>query len=196
MWRFSMKKTSVFIVILLFTLTLSMTCRANIMVQPAELSITMTNEFIHGNNSKKITIINNDNCSFNATWYLEHPTPVSWMRPNRTYMPNLSWIDLEPKWLLIPSNSTREFYVHLDIPENEELTDEHWETCVTFKLGKQDYGGGLFNQEYAVRVYMDTPVEVTIGNHQGYDLLYIALAAVTAIAVLIIWKLVIKKNRS
>ena len=49
---------------------------ANISVQPIEISIDIQGEFISGNTSKKITITNNNDYSFNATWCKEHPKPV------------------------------------------------------------------------------------------------------------------------
>lgn len=204
-----MKKTFALALMILLPLMFSSTCKGNFSVQPLELSITMDNEFMHGNISKKIKITNNNDYSLNVTWYLEHPNPISWMRPNRTCILSLSWIDLEPKWLAIPPNNDGEFYIYLDIPDNKECLDQHWETWVTFKEGEQNRNGGFFNQECAVRVYINTPEQVTIGNNQGQDflsitigdqikvpLLDIALAAVIATILLIIVTLVIKKKKS
>jgi len=189
-----MKKTLAFIIPLLLLLVFSTVCRASITAQPLELSITMDNEFIHGNTSKKITITNNNDDSFNATWYIEHPDPISEIRPNRTCIPSLSWVDVEPKWFVIPAYSAGDFYIYLDIPENEELLDKHWETWVTFKAGKL---GGFFNLEQAIRVYIDTPGEAAINNNQDQiPLSDIVIVAVVAISLLILGTLVYKKKKS
>jgi len=189
-----MKNTTIFFIIFFFLLC-STVSKASISIRPAELSITMDDGFIHGNTLKKITVTNNNADSFNETWYIEHPTPISKLRPNRTCMPNLSWIDVEPKWAVIPSKGSEEFYIYLDVPENDELRDQHWEVWVTFKVGKQ----GDFNFEHAVRVCIDTPGKITDADGQGHDtfsimigdqlkipLFDIALAAGIVIALLLI----------
>jgi len=159
-----MKNTTIFFIIFFFLLC-STVSKASINVQPLEISIVMDDDFIHGNTFKKITVTNNNADSFNVTWYIEHPTPISKLRPNRTYMPNLSWIDVEPKWAVIPSKGSEAFYIYLDAPENDELRDQHWETWVTFRTGKQ----GSFNFEQAIRVYIDTPGKITDADDQGHD---------------------------
>lgn len=170
-----MKRLSILISIILLSLIFASTCKGDVIVQPPELSITMDNEFIHGNTSKKITVTNNNDYDVNMTWYLENPNPISWMRPNRTYMPDLSWIDLKPRWNIIPPHNSANFYIYLSIPESSEYLNQHWETWITFKQGTQKSGGGLFNQEYAIRTYIDTPKKVEISNNQNNDLFSIKI---------------------
>jgi len=70
-----MKKTFALALMILLPLMFSSTCKGNFSAQPLELSITMDNEFMHGNISKKIKITNNNDYSLNVTWYLAcHPT--------------------------------------------------------------------------------------------------------------------------
>lgn len=188
-----MKKTLALIILLFLSLAFSTVCRANIAVQPLELSITMDNEFIHGNTSKKIAITNNNDYSINVTWYLEHPNPISWMRPNKTCIPSLSWIDVNPKWCIVLPDDSVAFYIYLDVPESEEHLEQHWETWVTFK---QEPGGGIFNQEHAVRVYIDTPGEVAINNNQDQiPPSHVVIVAVVAISLFILGTLVYKKKK-
>ena len=146
--------------------------------------------FMHGNTSKKITVTNNNEFSINASWYVEHPNPISWMRPNRTRITDLSWIDAMPKWQIVNPKAAVSFYIYLDIPESEELLDQHWETWITFKLDSQDNGGDIIHQEYAVRIYIDTPLNLSIINNSNHDtlnyLLYPIFAAILATAVFII----------
>jgi len=163
-----MKNTTIFFIIFFFLLC-STVSKASISIQPAELSIVMDDDFIHGNTFKKITVTNNNADSFNVTWYIEHPDPISKIRPNRTCMPNLSWIDVEPKWAVLPSKGSEAFYICLDVPENDELRDQHWEVWVTFKTGKQTGKQGTINIEQAIRVCIDTPGKIIDTDDQDHD---------------------------
>lgn len=194
-----MKKTLISLIFLFLFSTLTIPIASSINVSPLELSITMDESFIQGNSSKKITVRNSYDQPYNVTWYIDNPTPISSMRENKTYMPDLSWIVVEPKWVVIPPDKSEDFYIHLDIPETNENTDKNWETWVVFKGGEQEFGQGLFNFEYAVRVYIDTP-QINISNEpvkQTDDLLIpIILVIVTAIAIVIIGYFVFKKKKS
>ena len=149
-----MKKIFQHIIILYFLFCLQTTiCTANVRVTPPELSITMTEELIQGNTTKKITIINDHNTTINVSWYKEHPNPLEWIRPNRTCIPNISWIDVQPIWKNIPGNSNASFYIYLTIPDEQENYNQSWESWITFKLGQQ----GFAAYESAVRLYIDTP---------------------------------------
>ena len=164
-----MKKTLPLALLLTLFLILSFICKAGVSVQPPELWITMDNKFIQGNTYKKITLTNNNDNSINFTWYIEHPAENS-IRADRTFIPSLSWVDLEPKWHVTQPGDTASFYIYLNIPEIEENLNQHWEIWATFKLGS---GGGMFNQEHAVRVYIDTPVEAEVD--QGHDSPYLVI---------------------
>lgn len=202
-----MKRLSILISILLLSLFFASFCKANFTVQPAEISITMTNEFIYGNTFKKITVTNNNNYSINMTWYLENPNPISWMRPNRTYMPNLSWVDLNPRWCIISPWKYANFYIYLFMPGSKDYLNQHWETWVTFKHGK-DSEVGMFNQEYAVRVYIDTPknlvidnnnhdlFSIKIGDQMEIPVLYIIIAAAIATTITVFYVLIHRKKKS
>jgi len=165
----NIKKTLTIIALLLFPLIFSTITSADISVQPLEISINMDNDFINGNTSKKITITNNDDYNFNVTWYKEHPNSI---RPSRTNISDLSWIDVEPKWIIIPSKEKGEFYIYLNIPNVDENLGQHWETWVTFKKGERT--GSFINKEYAIRVYIDTP-EKNTDNDQDNGVLSISI---------------------
>lgn len=156
-----MKKTVSLMIIILFLLMLIPICKGDFIVQPREISITMDNEFILSNTSKKVMITNNNDYSINISWYLEHPNPISWMRPNKTFIPSLSWIDLNPKWYIIPPDDSVSFYIYLYVPESKDHLKQNWEAWVTFK---KEYQDGIFNQEHAVRIYIDTPIIMTNNN--------------------------------
>jgi hypothetical protein len=166
----------------------------NIKLQPPEISITMQDTFIHGATAATITITNTNNQSINITWYLEHPTPISLMRPNRTYIENLSWIQVHPSWQLVGPQETASFSIGLDIPERDDLRNQHWETWITFTPKALHGGDGSFLQEYAVRVYIDTPraTQQSGGSDQGS--LFLLLAVVIAIATVSIILYLYKKK--
>ena len=196
-----MKRILPVIASLLILLTFSFNCNANLVVQPIELSITMQDLFINGNTSKKITVLNNYNEDFNATWYIEHPNPPSYLRPNKTYIPSLSWVDVEPAWIVIPPGETRDFYIHLNIPENDETANAHWETWITF-VG----GGETIKREYAIRVYIDTPTSASISDDGVFSIVIgdnfvvpvqdVALVVGILITILAIGTIVVKKRKS
>jgi len=155
--KMNMKKIIIGLIIVISIYSFIETCSSEIQVDPSEISISMSNEFIFGNTSKNIFILNNNSEIINMSWYIEHPTPESWMRPNKTQMPNLSWICLEPKWQIIPENSSKDFYIYLQIPDSDDNYNQSWEVWATFKSDT----GGLIQQEYAIRIYIDTPTKST-----------------------------------
>lgn len=150
-----MKKLFAGIVLFLFFSSLSYGCRANFAVSPDQISINMDKEFIYGNTLKKIFVTNNNGEDFNVTWYLENPTPPSKIRPNRTTIPDLSWIDLEPKWRVIPPGETGEFFIYLNIPKTKDTINKKWESWITFKAVDKEF----FNIEYAIRLLINTPTD-------------------------------------
>ena len=133
--------------LLFFTLS----CQAEIRVEPAELTITLIDDFQQKNPSTTITILNENDYTINITWYLENPNPIDLLRPNRTFIENLSWIHVTPSWRLIPPNATESFSIFLIIPKRDDLLNQHWETWITM-TPHQDGISNIFSQEYAVRL--------------------------------------------
>ena len=116
-----MKKSLIFFILFITIASLCIEIgRCGVSVSPMELSITMRDNLIQGNTSKKITININESDSYNVTWYIEHPTPIEWMRENKTKIPDLSWIDVDPKWNIIPGFDSSDFYIHLSIPDDND----------------------------------------------------------------------------
>ena len=198
------KKLFAGIVLLLLFFSLSYNCRASIVIYPEEISIKMEKEFIFGNTTKRIFITNNNKEDFNVTWYLENPTPPNKIRPNRTTIPDLSWIYVEPKWKLIPPGSTGIFYIHLNIPKNKETVNQKWESWITFKAVDKEF----FNIEYAIRLYIDTPLDVSGIDEEGGNLYSIkkedqftvplssVLIVMAIIAVILIVSIKMKKKKN
>jgi len=198
-----MKKTLTLTSFFLLLLFCSSTCQGNFGVQPRELSITMNDEFIQGNTLKSIKITNPNDYDINISWYLDHPSS-DLIRPNKTLIPDFSWIDLKPQWQIISANSNAIFDIFLNIPENEENLNHNWETWVTFKQEEKQF----INIENAVRLYIDTPSEMTTSNDQDSDSLSIRIGdqikiplfnigiVAVIILLLVICILFIKKKKS
>lgn len=151
-----MKKLQVFIIFFILFLSLASIAKAGFSAIPAELTITMQNNFCNGNTSKKISVTNNNPDELNITWYIEHPYETK-IRPNKTFIPSLNWIDVNPKYIILSPGETSDFYIYLNIPEKKENLNQNWEVWVTFKKGYQDQAPSMFQQEIAIRTYIDTP---------------------------------------
>jgi len=199
-----MKKTLILTLTFILFLTSISICKGDFGIHPRELSITMGNEFIRGNSLRYVTVQNGNDYSINISWYIDHPVPISDMRPNKTLIPDLSWINVKPQWQIVPPHSSAAFYIYLDIPENKEHLNQHWETWITFKKEKKQF----INIENAVRLYIDTPIEIITNDNQGSDSLSIAagdqiniplidfIIATIIVILIIISFLVIRKKKS
>lgn len=152
-----MEKTTLIILLSITILLNTQLSSANITVSPAELTINIDDIQIDGNTTKKITVTNKNNYTFNVTWYLEHPNPENWIRPNKTRILNLSWIKVTPNYRNIPPNEKTTFFIYLKIPYDPSIKNKHWETWLTFKQGKQKQNTDFINYENAVRIYTDIP---------------------------------------
>ena len=150
-----MKKILLFLLIVSIILIVQSKCKGSFEVQPRELYLSMDKEFIKGNASKTIEVINTEDTEINISWYLDNPSP-DLIRQNRTTIPDLSWVDLEPKWQVIPGNSNGEFFIHVNIPEGKGYLNQQWEIWITFK----EEESGFIKFEHAVRFYIDTPKNI------------------------------------
>lgn len=147
-----MKKSYVIFLLFSILLILSSNCKGNFSVNPRELAIKMEDYFISGNSSKKIIVTNQIEESINVSWYLDNPSQ-DLIRENKTLIPSLTWINIEPEWINIPPNSSTFFYIYLEIPQDKDNYNQHWELWPVFKQEETEF----FNWEHAVRLYIDTP---------------------------------------
>lgn len=174
-------------------------CKANFDLQPRELFVTMNDEFIQGNTSKSVRIINPNDENINISWYIDHPT-LDLIRENRTKIPSLSWISLEPQWQIIPPKSNAIFYIYLDIPKQQKNLNQHWEIWPVFKQEESQF----FNWEHTVRLYIDTPNKLPDYNNQNIltaimeNMVIIGIITIICVAVIIALFVIrsrIQKNR-
>jgi len=196
-----MKKALILTSIFFLFLFLSTTCKGSFNVNPLELSITMEDELIQGKTPKGIRVTNTGDSDINVSWYLDHPS-LDLMRPNKTFIPNLKWVDLEPKWQVISPGKSAEFFIYLNIPKDEINVGQNWEIWVTFKQEQKQF----INIEQAVRVYIDTPSEITtdddqdvpstaVGDQLQIPIFDVAIVAII-IALLVVGIIIFKKKRS
>ena len=79
----------------------------------------------------------------------------------------------------------------MSIPETKENLNQHWETWITFKEGKSNESGGFINQEFAVRVYINTPeyyknkADTKNSFQQDFNILYFVFLLVIIIILII-----------
>ena len=156
-----MKKKLFFTIILILFLTSTILGKGNFGVHPLELTIKINDEFVQGNTSKNIIIRNVNNYSINISWYLDNPDPISWIRPNRTLIPELSWIDIKPQWQIIHPKSSKRFFIYQNIPDKEKNLNKKWEIWIVFKQVDKQF----INYENVVRLLIDTPEMLKNNNH-------------------------------
>jgi len=154
-----MKKSFALLIIFSILLMFNSICKGDFNVKPRELSIVMEDEFIHGNTTKSVIVTNTIEESINISWYLDNPTQ-DLIRENKTLIPSFSWISIKPKWQIIPPGGDASFYIYLDIPEEKENLNKHWETWPVFKQEETQF----FNWEHAIRLYIDTPENISTNN--------------------------------
>lgn len=164
-------------------------CKGSFDVEPRELFISMDKDFIKGNTSKIIKVINADENEINISWYLDNPSPGS-IRPNRTTIPNLSWIYLEPKWQNVSWKSNYDFFIYLNIPQDKKYINQHWEVWITFK----EEGTSFIKLEHAVRLYIDTPGNLDEENNIPIMSVFVFIILIS-IVFLVIFYLYKKKKK-
>lgn len=152
-------KVIFFIITLLLILPIFSTCKANVVVSPTEIYFNIDDSYNEGNTSK-ITITNSYSHDISARLWVEHPDIIEWMRPNRTLIENLSWFTIEPSQATIPSDSSADFYIYFNIPNEikNQTYDEHWESWAAVKIDSaSENASSSFKQGYLVRIYVDAP---------------------------------------
>lgn len=179
--------------ILLLLLALSPISKANVIVSPAEISLTMIDTYIEGNTSKKITVKNHYYHNISVSAWMMHPDITEWMRPNRTFIENLSWITIEPPQLIISSNSNAYLYIYFNIPNEtkNQTYDKHWEIWAALKINDaSENSSSSLKEGYLVRIYVDTPMQPTTEQDGALSLqeqlMYSTLIAVIIALVLTI----------
>ncbi|MCX6668065.1 MAG: hypothetical protein NTV74_07535 [Euryarchaeota archaeon] len=194
-----MKKLFAILVLFLFV-ALSNFSRAEVVVSPAELWITMNDNYINGSTSQKITVTNLFSYNVSVTAWMEHPDPSNDMRASRTVIENLSWITITPSKQIIPVNGSADFYINLTVPKDRqnETFGQHWETWAALQINDaSESDSAMINVGYLVRVYTDPPpsVEVESRNLLQEVLYYTLIGVLMALVGAIVFLLYKKKTR-
>jgi hypothetical protein len=189
-----MKNTATLVsVILLFFLVMVPISKADVTVSPTELYLTMTDTYIEGNTTKKITVTNHYSHDISVKVWMMHPDITEWMRANRTLIENISWITIEPSELSVPSDTSANFYIYLTIPNEtkNQTYYEHWETWAALKIVNASLKEG-----YLVRVYIDTPKPPTEPSGTLFPIFYVtSIAAIAVVLITITLYFYIEKRR-
>ncbi len=193
-----MKKLTILILaILVLISSFSIVAEAGIQIWPGKLTITMNQWYDKWIETKynKIQVTNPYSYGINVYVKLNHPgTQV--ISEGYSYIPDLSWIRIEPETIYLPPNTSNTFEVIIEVPNDEQLKyfNEKWETWAVFTSnlypGRQ--GGMNFQVELAVKLFINTPKAEATGSQY----LYIILLLISAISVVFIILLYSKKRKN
>jgi len=159
--RGNVKKILWFVILLVFLLQLLTTqVQAGLQIWPGKLTISMPEGYPTERISYLIEVTNPYTYSVNASARVENPD-VQQLTTNYSYIPDLSWITVEPETLYLPANTSSTFKVFLDVPKSEQSNyyNTSWETWVVISSDKSagDTGGLVFQVELAVKLFIHTP---------------------------------------
>lgn len=159
------RKTSAFILIFLFVGNMfifsTLHARAGVKVEPAKLVIDMLEGYPDSGIHYNIRVTNPFSYDIQATSQVIHPYSL---RSNYIRIPDLSWIEVKPEELTIPANSSKEFEMFIDIPDEEKPLhyNEGWEIWVIitpkcYTIVDDDPMGITFQTRLAATVLIHTP---------------------------------------
>lgn len=159
--RGNVKKILWFVILLVFLLQLLTTqAQASLQIWPGKLTISMPEGYPTERISYLIEVTNPYMYSMNTSARVENPD-MQQLTTNYSYIPDLSWITVEPETLYLPANTSSTFKVFLDVPKSERSNyyNTSWETWVVISSDKPagDTGGLIFEVELAVKLFIHTP---------------------------------------
>jgi len=183
-----MKNKATLVSIVLLLLVIMPMCKAEVVVSPAEIFITMEDVFIEGNTTERIIVRNNFPYDISVDAWMMHPDIEAWMVANKTHIDNISWITIEPSEAVIPSNSSYHFYIYfasLDDETKNQTLGKHWEVWAALKINSaSENSSSSLKQGYLVRVFVDTPSE-TSPDQGGLDQIFYDTLIAVVIAIVV-----------
>ena len=190
-----MKKILWFIILLVLLLSLlTSQTQASLQIWPGKLTISMPEGYPTERISYQIQVTNPYTYSVNASARVENPTTQQ-LTTNYTYIPDLSWVTVEPETLYLPANTSSSFQIFLDVPKSERSSyyNASWETWVVISADKPVGGsGGLgFQVELAVKLLIHTPLGE---NAPAAGIFFIVLGVIIAGGVTVILLKYTRKN--
>lgn len=139
------RKTSIIFFILFTIILFSINSQASYTV-PSEVKINISETL---EDSTQVIVSNNHHKDLNVSWYLEK-TPESYLKTNRSNLPDLSWISVSPKYQKIEANKQSNFEINIKIPICENNINKSWQFWLTFKTEETSL-------EQVTNVLIDTP---------------------------------------
>jgi len=150
----------IFISFLTIILSTSVLTEAGIKVKPAQLILEMNNGYPENDITTSIGVTNPYSYDIQASARVITPWDFT---ENYVFIPDSSWIEVYPKTIDVPANSSEKFYITLKIPENEKPLhyNESWEVwiLVTPHLPSKVEGqmGLALQVQYAIKILISTP---------------------------------------
>jgi len=159
--RGNVKKILWFVILFVFLVQLlTIQAQAGLQIWPGKLTISMPEGYPTERISYLIEVTNPYTYSVNASARVENPD-MQQLTTNYSYIPDLSWITVEPETLYLPENTSSTFKVFLDVPKSERSSyyNTSWESWVVISSDKPagDTGGLIFQVELAVKLFIHTP---------------------------------------
>lgn len=191
------KLTILFLTFLVVFSSFSVVTKGGIEIWPGKLTITMNEWFDKWVETKynKIQVSNPYSYGINVSVKLSHPSTEA-ISDEYFYIPDLSWIKIEPELMYLPPNSSNTFEVIVEVPKDEQSKhfNEKWETWVIFTsdLYPGGQGGMNFQVELAVKLFINTPK----GEAVGSKYLPIVLFLFFSIFVILIVFIYLKKRKN
>jgi hypothetical protein len=147
-------------------------------IWPGKLTITMNEWYDKWVETKynKIQVTNPYSYGINISVKLNYPG-AQVISDGYSYIPDLSWIRVEPETIYLPPKSSNTFEVIIEVPKDEQLKyfNEKWETWAVFTSnlypGRQ--GGMNFQVELAVKLFINTPKSESAGSQYLYIILFL-----------------------
>jgi hypothetical protein len=193
--RGNVKKILWFIILLVVLFPfLASQAQAGLQIWPGKLTISMPEGYPTERISYQIQVTNPYTYPVNASARVENPDAQQ-LTTNYSFIPERSWVSVEPEMLYLPANTSSTFQVFLDIPKAERSNyyNESWETWVIFSSDKPagDAGGVSFQVELAVKLYIQTP---SAENVPTAGIFFIVLGVLIAGGVTVILVRLARKN--
>ena len=193
--RGNVKKIQWFIILPIFLLPLlTSQVQASLQIWPGKLTISMAEGYPTERISYQIQVTNPYTYSVNASARVENPAAQQFTT-NYTYIPDISWVTVEPETLYLPANTSSSFQIFLDVPKSERSSyyNTSWETWVVISSDKPagDTGGLAFQVELAVKLFIHTP---SGENAPTAGIFFIVLGVIIAGGVTVILLRYTRKN--
>ena len=158
-----MKNLTILILVffILFS-SFSVVTKGGIEIWPGKLTITMNEWFDKWVETKynKIQVTNPYSYGINISVKLDHPS-AEVISEGYFFIPDISWIKIEPETIHLPPKSSDKFEVIIEVPKHEQSKhfNEKWETWAIFTsdLHPGGKGGMNFQVELAVKLFINTP---------------------------------------